>query len=154
MKKLLSVVTIITLSLMISSKAKAHFFDLPYKCTYESTSKRTGKVRTSLYYYHPKKNWYLRLGAVKSSSPLKVANLYTPEGRYDGSYKGSYPNNLKAKLGNYWPYKSKKVVKVFSKLSKSNCELLKDESMFNHPYLSSLECMDPKGLGTCTGTNR
>ncbi len=154
MKNLISLMTISILSLLISFQASAHFFDSAYECSYTSTSKRTGKTRTNHYYYHPKKNWYLRLGDVKGTSPIKLANLYTPEGRYDGSYKGTHPEPIKVTLGTYWPYKVKRAVKVFSKLNRGDCKPLKDDSIFNYPDLNSLECMDPKGLGTCKAINR
>ena len=54
----------------------------------------------------------------------------------------------------YWPYKVKRTVKVFSKFSKSDCSVLKNSAVFDLPYLKKLECMDPKGLGTCKAIGR
>ncbi len=140
--------------LLASTQVKAHFYDSPYECLSSHTSKRSGKKHTTLTYFQPSKNWMIRLSGVKKNSSFKVANLYTPEGRYDGSYKGVYPAINKVKFGTYWPYKKNREVKVSSRISKSDCSLLKSKSVFDLPGLDKLECMDPKGLGTCKAINR
>lgn len=140
--------------LSLSTQLSAHFYDSPYECLSTHTSKRTGKVHTALHYIHPKKNWMIRLSGVKNTSNFKVANLYSEEGRYDGTYKGIYPEIKKVSLMTYWPYKAKKVVKLPSKISKNDCKVMKDSTVFDLPNLKSLECMDPKNLGTCKALNR
>ncbi|MFT6068049.1 MAG: hypothetical protein ACJAT2_002167 [Bacteriovoracaceae bacterium] len=145
---------VLLLPLFISTQSMAHFFDSPYECLSTHTSKRSGKVHTTLSYFHPSKNWMIKLSGVKKNSPFKVANLYTPEGRYDGTYKGVYPAINEVKFGTYWPYKKAREVKLSSKISKSNCSLLKNKTVFDLPNLGTLECMDPKGLGTCKAINR
>ena len=86
---------------------------------------------------------------MKQNSLIKVANLYTPEGRYDGEYSGVYPEIKNIKFVNFWPNKETKDIKVSSKLEKSNCQLLADSSVFDLPYLATLECMDPIETGIC-----
>lgn len=143
---------LILTSLTVS--AGPHFFDSPYQCLSSHTSKRSGKQYTTLHYYHPKKNWLIKLGSVKKNSMIKIANLYAPEGRYDGHYKGVYPEIGKVKFGTFWPNKRSKVVMLSSKLKKSDCQKITNSSVFDLPYLSTLECMDPKGTGSCKAIGR
>jgi hypothetical protein len=144
----------VLLLLLSNSFAGEHPYESPYECLTKRTSKRSGKTYTTLNLIHPAKNLLIKLSGVKKKGTFKVANLYAPEGRYDGSYKGIYPNHTNIKFLTFWPNKNARVIKLLSKVDKSNCKKTSDSSIFNLTYLGSLECMDPKSTGSCKSLGR
>lgn len=127
---------------------KEHFFDQPYECTREKelTSKKTGKTRIAKYlsHYSPEKGWRVDLWNVGSSGGLRVANLYTADARYDGSYKERDGVITKVNFMTAWPYKEVKpnaALSLLSKTNKKDCRLMTDLSVFDIDYLSTLEVM-------------
>ena len=132
----------------VSKVSNTHFFDQPYECSHESqvTSKRTGKTRDVKYrsYYSPQKGWRIDLSNVENTGDLRVANLYTPSARYDGTYKETDRVLVSVKFATAWPRKVPKpdiALSNLSKKKKKNCKVLDDISIFDIDYLGSLEVM-------------
>ena len=138
-----------------SKKSREHFYDKPYECLQTKTSKRSGKKYTTLFYYHPEKNWKIKLLKVKNKGLVKVAMFDTSEGRYAGQYDGIYPDIKKLKFQTFWPNQKRIANTRYSKLNKDDCQLMKDLSIFELPAdTKSLACMDIRKTGICKGLKK
>jgi len=129
------------------ASTKGHFFKKPYKCKrqVESTSKRTGNkvILNYITYFSPQRGWRIELTGSEGSA-LKVANLYTPEARYDGAYKAQDGVITGINFGTAWLHKElrpKISLGSLSKYKKKNCEIMTDISVFEIDYLDTLEVM-------------
>ncbi len=128
---------------------RSHFFDKPYECFFTSISKTSGKTFTYLYYYHPEKNWKIKLSKPKKDFSNKIAMFDTSDGKYAGSYTGVYPDIKQIKFSSFFPNQKSTSNSRYSKLKKDDCKLTKDLSVFELPDVKSLVCMDMKKTGIC-----
>jgi len=126
-------------------------FKSPFQCSRVVTkkSKRTGEDRTLRYisFFHPQKDWRIDFTAVPiggSVGGFKPANLYTPEARYDGTYKAKDGTIQSVKFATKW-YHTHRISSVISgglkKYKKKNCKALSDTTFFDIDYLDTLEVM-------------
>ncbi len=153
-RSLLTTLLIFNGGIISSTLGASHFDGNPYECLTSRVSKRSGKTYATLHYIHPKKGLIIKLPGIKKKATLKIANLYTTNGRYDGVYKGDYPAITKVKFGTYWPKKKVKIEEMISKMDKTNCKKMINTSFFDLPYLNTLSCMDPRKTGSCKALGR
>lgn len=133
---------------------RQHFFDQPYQCdrSREVTSSRTGETRTVHYrnVYFPSMDWQFSLtdtwDAKEGLGGRGVANLFTPNFRYDGVYRDDGTQITSISMGTAWEVddKSPGVSLRSSKDSDaSNCNPLDEVEiqLYAIDYLDGLEVM-------------
>ena len=132
-----------------------HHYDEPYQCDRdrEVTSSRTGETRVVYYrtVYFPERDWQFVLTDVWADKSALggrgIANLYTPDFRYDGVYRDQDNDITSISMGSAWS-KEDRSPGVSVRRTKDNdigqCALLSvDQTAFyTLDYLDGLEVME------------
>jgi len=156
------VIAICTLAFLLWNGATAHaetpnehHFDEPYQCdrSREVTSSSTGltSVRLSRSIYFPDLDWRINLSNIAGG--LRVANLFTPEVRYDGYYVVDQGEGISSvTMGTAWPQdESRRGLsrRLDADDDIGKCILLNaaQQAMYSFDYLDDLEIMGSSPVG-------
>lgn len=132
-----------------------HHFDEPYQCdrNREVTSSRTGETRVVHYrtVYFPQRDWQFVLTDVWADKSALggrgIANLYTPDFRYDGVYRDQENEITTISMGSAWS-KEDRSPGVSVRSAKDDdidqCALLSVDQIafYTLDYLDDLEIME------------